>query len=144
MRIDAEAFLERYLVERPSARVEWERHFKLAEDPRVLPLIGRLLRRTSIDELPQLWNILLGQMSFVGPRPFPYYHLQGFGAGFRQIRSSVTPGLTGYWQVTFRGTADLELQEALDTYYVDNWSVWLDLYILARTPGALLFGKGAY
>lgn len=144
MRKDADAYLQRYLATHPEAQAEWQRHYKLSNDPRVLPVVGRLLRRTSLDELPQLWNIFLGQMSFVGPRPFPYYHLEGFAPEFRDLRTSVTPGLTGYWQVTSRSTADLDLQESLDTYYVRNWSIWLDIYILARTPGAVLFGKGAY
>lgn len=144
MRVDADAYLEKYLQDHPEAREEWERHFKLANDPRILPVVGKFLRRTSLDELPQLFNILLGEMSFVGPRPFPYYHLEGFGAEFRELSTSVTPGLTGYWQVTSRSTADLALQEELDTYYIGNWSVWLDVYILASTPGAVLFGKGAY
>ncbi len=144
MRKDADAFLECHLAAHPEAREEWEKHFKLTDDPRVLPVVGNLLRRTSLDELPQLWNIFLGQMSFVGPRPFPYYHLDGFDPEFRDLRTSVTPGLTGYWQVTSRSTADLDMQESLDTYYIRNWSIWLDIYILARTPAAVLFGKGAY
>lgn len=144
MRKDADAYLQRYLATHPEAQAEWLRHFKLSNDPRILPVVGKLLRRTSLDELPQLWNIFLGQMSFVGPRPFPYYHLEGFAPEFRDLRTSVPPGLTGYWQVTSRSTADLDLQESLNTYYVRNWSIWLDIYILARTPGAVLFGKGAY
>ncbi len=144
MRRDADAYLDRYLDEHPEARDEWNRHFKLAHDPRVLPVVGEFLRRTSLDELPQLWNIALGQMSFVGPRPFPFYHLEQFDAEFRRLRTSVVPGLTGYWQVTSRSTADLEAQVTLDSYYIRNWSVWMDLYVIARTPWAVLFGKGAY
>lgn len=144
MRRDADAYLERYLREHPDAREEWSRHFKLTRDPRILPVVGEALRRTSLDELPQLWNIVLGQMSFVGPRPFPYYHLEQFEEEFRQLRTSVVPGLTGYWQVTSRSTADLDAQVALDNYYIRNWSVWMDLYVVARTPWAIMFGKGAY
>ena len=143
MRRDADAFLQRYLAENPEAKAEWERHFKLTHDPRILPVVGHFLRRTSLDELPQLWNILKREMSFVGPRPFPYYHLDGFGPEFRRLRASVMPGLTGYWQVTDRSDADLEAQEQLDSYYIRNWSLWMDVYILARTPWAVLFGKGA-
>lgn len=144
MRKDADAHLERHLASDPEARAEWQQHFKLAKDPRVIPVIGPLLRRTSIDELPQLFNILKGEMSFVGPRPFPYYHLEQFDDEFREFRRSVLPGLTGQWQVTSRSTADLEAQRRLDSYYVRNWSLWLDAYILAATPLAVVFGKGAY
>ncbi len=144
MRKDAETLLESHLKAVPGARQEWEQHFKLTADPRLLPVIGRLFRRTSIDELPQLLNILKGEMSFVGPRPFPYYHVEQFGEDFRRLRVSALPGLTGYWQVTSRSTADLQTQERLDSYYVRNWSLWMDLYLLARTPLALIFGRGAY
>ncbi|MEJ2667590.1 MAG: exopolysaccharide biosynthesis polyprenyl glycosylphosphotransferase [Deinococcales bacterium] len=144
MRRDADAALERYLASHPQARAEWQGHFKLARDPRVIPVVGGLLRRASIDELPQLFNILKGEMSFVGPRPFPYYHLEQFGAEFRELRRSVLPGLTGQWQVTSRSTADLEAQVQLDSYYIRNWSLWMDIYLLFATPWAVLRGKGAY
>lgn len=144
MRSNADAFLERHLQQNAAAREEWNRHFKLAYDPRILPVVGKLLRRTSIDELPQLLNIIKGEMSFVGPRPFPYYHLEQFGGEFRRLRTSVLPGLTGQWQVTSRGTADLAAQEQLDSHYIRNWSLWMDVYLIARTPWAVLFGKGAY
>lgn len=141
---DADALLERHLEERPEARMEWTQYFKLTDDPRVLPRIGRFLRRTSIDELPQLLNVLTGQMSFVGPRPFPDYHLDSFGDEFRELRASVMPGISGLWQVSSRSTADLEAQEWADTHYIRNWSIWMDLYLVARTPWSVLFGKGAY
>jgi len=122
----------------------WSRYFKLRSDPRVIPVVGKLIRRLSFDELPQLWHVLTGRMSLVGPRPFPPYHLNSFPEEFRELRSSVTPGLTGLWQVSARSDGDLEVQEALDSYYIRNWSPWLDLHILVRTFRVVLLGRGAY
>jgi Undecaprenyl-phosphate galactose phosphotransferase WbaP len=141
---DAEQVLDRYLNENPAECEHWKRFFKLQHDPRILPGIGRLLRKTSLDELPQLWNILKGEMSLVGPRPFPIYHMAGFSPEFRELRQSVPPGLTGFWQVSERSDADIKLQEHLDTYYIRNWSPWLDAYILARTVKTVVMPRGAY
>ncbi len=144
MRPDAETVLLNVLSESSEIRAEWACRFKLRKDPRILPGVGKFLRKTSLDELPQLWSVLKGEMSLVGPRPFPRYHLDGFGQRFRTLRGRVKPGLTGLWQVSDRADGDLEVQETLDTYYIRNWSLWLDLYILARTVRAVLCPRGAY
>ncbi len=144
MYINAEEMLERHLAENPADRAEWDQFCKLKNDPRVIPGIGQLLRKTSLDEIPQLWNILVGEMSLVGPRPFPVYHNSRFELEFRSLRTRVRPGLTGMWQVSARSDGDLAVQESLDSYYIRNWSLWLDLYLLIRTARVVLSGQGAY
>ncbi len=144
MHMDGEQILEQWFEANPLERAHWNRHFKLKLDPRVLSGIGTFLRRTSLDELPQLWTILRGRMSLVGPRPLPDYHLDAFDDEFRRLRTRVLPGLTGLWQVSTRSEGAAEVLQAMDTYYIRNWSPWLDLYILARTVTAVIFARGAY
>jgi Undecaprenyl-phosphate galactose phosphotransferase WbaP len=141
---DAETRLQTYLGENGEARAEWNQRMKLRDDPRVIPWIGRFMRRSSLDELPQLWNVLRGELSLVGPRPFPHYHVERFSPEFVILRRQVPPGVTGYWQVTARSNSDLQVQEAADSFYVHNWSPWLDLWILVRTVRVVLSGSGAY
>jgi Undecaprenyl-phosphate galactose phosphotransferase WbaP len=141
---DAEDRMEELFESDPGAREEWAAGFKLKDDPRIIPVVGRLFRRFSVDELPQLWSVVKGDMSLVGPRPFPAYHLEALSFQARRLRNHVRPGLTGLWQVSARGVADVERQQAYDIYYIRNWSIWLDIYVLARTVGAVLTGKGAY
>ena len=138
---EAGAMLERILAENPQMRKEYTQYHKLRNDPRVTRL-GRFLRKTSLDELPQLWNVLRGEMSLVGPRPYQPFEFDEIGVESEILR--VLPGITGPWQVAGRSSTSFKERVQLDINYVRNWSVWLDLVILARTVKILIFGRGAY
>jgi len=142
MKVASELELEDHLNGDPDARREWNSRFKLRRDPRLVPGVGRWLRRLSIDELPQLWNVVIGEMSLVGPRPLPGYHLETFSESFRYLRGQVRPGLTGLWQVMAREDASEEKKILYDSYYIRNWSLWMDLYILALTVLAVFRARG--
>jgi lipopolysaccharide/colanic/teichoic acid biosynthesis glycosyltransferase len=117
--------------------------YKLTADPRVTP-VGRLLRRTSLDELPQLFNVLTGQMSLVGPRPPIPYELQWYDIWHKQRMLGVKPGITGLWQVQGRSRVKFNEMVRLDLKYARSWSLWMDIKILFRTPKAVFLGEGAY
>jgi exopolysaccharide production protein ExoY len=141
MRADAEQVLQELLEQSPALRAQWERDHKLAEDPRVTPL-GRWLRRSSMDELPQLLNVLRGEMALVGPRPITLDELHRYGAA-RWHYLSVLPGITGLWQVSGRNGTGYERRIDLDQLYVKNRSAWLDLKILAKTVVVVFKREGA-
>lgn len=135
---DADARLERHLAENPAARIEWDKYQKLHDDPRITPL-GAFLRRSSIDELPQLWNVLKGDMSIVGPRPF-MPNQQAIYPGGEYYR--MTPGLTGLWQVSIRNEASFAQRAQFDRIYFHNLSLRTDLALILRTVGVLLHPTG--
>ena len=139
---DAAKSLQDYLEKHPELQDAWEKDHKLRRDPRVTR-IGSFLRRTSLDELPQLWNILRGEMSLVGPRPIVDEEIERYGNKF-PLYTKVIPGLTGLWQVSGRNNITYQERVNLDAYYVRNWSVWLDIYILTRTIWVVVTGEGAY
>lgn len=139
---DAEAHLARCLARDPELQREWDADQKLRNDPRITR-VGALLRRTSLDELPQLWNVLCGEMSLVGPRPIVDSEVAKYGDTFAAYMR-VRPGITGLWQVSGRNDLSYAERVRLDAWYISNWSTWLDLYILAKTAPVVFQRKGAY
>lgn len=139
---DSDVLLERYLARHPEERLEWEQRIKIKCDPRVTP-IGRVMRRFSLDEMPQFWNVLMGEMSLVGPRPITVPQIPRYGAGLR-LYSRVRPGLTGLWQVSGRSATTFEARVMFDKDYVENWSLMLDFRIWLRTFIVVIIGAGAY
>ncbi len=139
---DADRVLQSYLDRDPELRREWDADHKLKNDPRVT-WVGRYLRSWSLDELPQLWNVLVGEMSLVGPRPIVDAEVIKYGHRYKYY-AAVRPGITGMWQVSGRNNVTYDERTLLDEYYVRNWSVWLDIYILVRTLGIVVRRSGAY
>ena len=137
---DAEAKLEAYLDAHPEARIEWERDVKLTNDPRITKL-GAFLRKSSLDELPQLLNVFSGAMSFVGPRPVPAKELERYGTA-KSVYCSVRPGITGLWQVSGRNDVSYAERVDMDRDYAADHSFAMDLSILMRTAGAVLNTTG--
>jgi Undecaprenyl-phosphate galactose phosphotransferase WbaP len=138
---DADRILDDYLNGHPELRREWELDHKLRNDPRITRL-GRVLRTTSLDELPQLWNVIRGDMSLVGPRPIVDAEVFKYGSAYH-LYKQVLPGITGLWQVSGRNNTTYPERIALDSYYVRNWSPWFDLYILGRTIKVVIAHEGA-
>ena len=138
---NADSVLAKYLEEHPELQAEWDRDCKLKNDPRIT-WIGKFIRRTSLDELPQLWNVLVGEMSLVGPRPILTEEVEKYGLTFREYRQ-VVPGITGLWQVSGRNNTTYEERLFYVEHYVRHWSPWMDLYILIRTVRTVLFCEGA-
>ena len=142
MIINAEKVLAEVLVNDPAARAEWERDFKLKNDPRITP-VGAFLRKTSLDELPQLWNVLKGEMSMVGPRPIVTDELARYNDQVGYYLEA-RPGMTGLWQISGRNDVDYADRVNLDAWYVKNWSLWYDIVILLKTVKVVLGKSGAY
>lgn len=142
MCVDAKAKLEELLQNDPEVKAEWAHGFKLKNDPRVTKS-GAFLRKTSLDELPQIFNVLKGEMSLVGPRPIIQEELERYGEYVGDYLM-VKPGITGMWQVSGRSDIDYSERVLLDSWYVRNWSIWIDLVMLFRTLKVVLFRKGAY
>lgn len=139
---DSAERLEEILNTDPERAMEWKKDRKFTDDPRVTKF-GKFLRKTSLDELPQFFNILLGEMSFIGPRPVTRDEIEQYYGSVEYILS-VTPGLSGMWQISGRSDTGYEERINLDTYYIQNWSVWLDIWIIIKTVWVVLNGKGAY
>ena len=141
---DADALLRQHLETNEDAAQEYRSTLKLRDDPRIIPGVGAFIRKSSIDELPQLWSVLVGDMSLVGPRVMPDVEVEQYSERGQQIRRSVRPGITGLWQVLYRNNSELRVRENADCFYVRNWSMKLDFWIALRTFVVVFSRKGAY
>lgn len=142
MYVDAEEKLQELLTNSPCLQKEWSCHQKLKNDPRIFPL-GKWLRRTSLDELPQFWNVIKGDLSVVGPRPYMISQKNELGALTSKILS-VRPGITGLWQTSGRSKTSFQERITLDAQYVDRRSFWYDLVLIIKTIPEVLFSRNAY
>jgi len=143
MAVNAEERLQKILDEDTEARHAWETHRKLKDDPRVTK-VGAFLRKTSLDELPQLWNVFKGEMTLVGPRPILPDETHFFDSRQYSLYCSVRPGITGLWQVTGRNNTSFKRRVELDCWYISNWNIWHDVVILFKTVTAVLCKRGVY
>ena len=143
MKRNSDALLKKILSNDPKKQQEWKKFFKLKKDPRITR-IGKFLRKTSLDELPQFWNVLKGDLSVVGPRPVLKQEVTEYYKDLAPKILSVKPGLTGLWQVSGRNRLSMEERVRLEASYVDKQSIWLDLCLIAKTIPVMLFSKGAY
>ena len=141
MRQDADEYLKKMLEKDPVLAAEWKEKFKLENDPRITPF-GKFLRKTSLDELPQLFNVLTGEMAMIGPRPIVRAEVAYYGENY-EVFSRVKPGITGLWQISGRSETTYEQRVNFDLAYIMNWSIWLDIYILMRTVLEVLRCRGA-
>lgn len=139
---NSQELLENHLAANMQARLAWEQDFKLKNDPRITP-IGKFLRKTSLDELPQLFNVIKGDMSLVGPRPIVAAEIPRYGDDYYYYKL-VKPGITGLWQISGRNNIDYATRVRLDVYYAKNWSLWYDFVILFKTTGVVFARTGAY
>lgn len=142
---NADALLDDLLLRSPEAVEEWEQYRKLRNDPRIVPVVGAFLRKTSLDELPQIVNVIRGDMSIVGPRPVIWDEVRMYGPA-APLYLSVRPGLTGPWQAGVRSDATFEYRVSQDVQYIENWSLWADVRLIVKTAAMFLRGKtqGAY
>ena len=143
MVVNSQEILEKHLTENPTARKEWERIYKLKNDPRITKL-GCFLRSTSLDELPQVFNVLKGEMSLVGPRPVLQEELDKYYGEAAELYKTVRPGITGLWQISGRNDLDYDDRVRLDVHYINNRTFWGDIVILWKTIAVVLQNKGAY
>ena len=140
---DAKERLDDLLKKDAKIKEKWESNFKLKDDPRVTK-VGKFLRKTSLDELPQIFNVLAGHMNFVGPRPVVKEEIENYYKDDAEYYYMVKPGITGLWQVSGRSDTDYEFRIKTDKWYVINWSIWLDIVILLKTIKVVLKRDGAY